>query len=62
MTIFKLKIFDNLLKEYSQVEGIDTWFTYSDVAKAFTHLMSIDSNNRFEVHQITLTKICKLED
>ena len=62
MVIFKLKIFDSLLKEYSQVEGIDTWFTYADVAKAFTHLMAIDSNNRFEVHEIVLAKVCRLED
>lgn len=62
MKLVKLKIFDNLLMQYANVSGSDTWFDYSSVSKAYTQLLTVGNNSRFEVHEIVLTTVCRLEE
>lgn len=61
MKLYKFKMFDNQNMEYVSVSGQDTWFTYPEVAKAYTQLLTLLTNNRYEVHQIYLTTLCVLE-
>lgn len=62
MKIYKYRVFDNLLMEYVEVSGVNTWFTLPSVAEAYTRLLTIGNNSRFEVHEIFLTTVCRLEE
>lgn len=62
MKIYKYKIFDNLLLHYSEVNGVNTWFTLPSVAEAYCQLLTIGNNARYEVHEIMLTTVCRLEE
>lgn len=62
MKIYKYKIFDNLFMQYSEVSGTNTWFTLPSVAEAYTQLLTIGNNSRFEVHEIFLTTVCRFEE
>lgn len=62
MKLYKYKIFDLKLMQYIEVSGFNTWFTLPEVAEAYTKLRTNENNSRYEVHEIYLTTICRLEN